>query len=182
MTIPQNGKLEIRGSVQDGSGTTSAFLGQGPILPAPNVLRPDKIGMMQQMAKMDMRMGAPAMKFNPDEEKPQQLMDNWGMKMGKKKGMGGMSGMNHKMKHKKGMGMGQKTMTDDTMNHAAMDHSMMDHATMNHDKASANMADMPMKMDSGKSEDMGGMKMDMGDMKGGNSMAGMNMQEWVCPA
>lgn len=117
VTIPQNGKIEIRGPVQDGSGQTAAFLGQGPVLPAPNVPRPDKIAMMQQMAKMNMRMGAPAMKLNPGEEEPQHLMDNWGMKMGTKKGMDGMAGMHHK----KGMDMGKKTMSADTMNHAAMD-------------------------------------------------------------
>ncbi len=166
VTMPPSGKIEIRGSVQDGSGTTAAFLGQGPILPAPNVLRPDKIAMMQQMAKMDMRMGAPAMKFNPDEEEPQQLMDNWGMKMGNKKGMGGMAGMHHK----KEMDMSSNPMSADTTNHAAMDHSMMDHT-----KAGASMDNMPMKMDSGKSEGMSGMKMDMGSMKEGTSMPGMEM-------
>ena len=79
-------------------GTTSAYPGQGTVLAAPDVPRPDKIRMMQQMAKMDMRMGAPAMKFNPDEERPQQLMENWGMKMDKKKGMAGMGGMHHSAK------------------------------------------------------------------------------------
>lgn len=67
--------------MQDGSGKTSAFLGRGAVVAAPNVPRPDKIGMMMQMAKMDMRMGAPAIKFNPGEVHPQQMMENWGMKM-----------------------------------------------------------------------------------------------------
>ena len=90
VTIPSSGQVEIRASVQDGSGKTSAFLGQGAVLAAPDVPRPDKIQMMMQMAKMDMRMGAPAMKFNPDQEKPKQMMANWGMKMDQKKGMSGM--------------------------------------------------------------------------------------------
>jgi hypothetical protein len=42
--------------LQDGSGTASAF-GSGKILAAQVVPRPDKIGMMQKMAKMDMKMG-----------------------------------------------------------------------------------------------------------------------------
>jgi len=88
VTIPPAGKVEIRAMAQDGSGTTSAFLGSGNALLAPEVLRPDKIGMMMKMAKMDMRMGAPAMKLNPSKEKPQEMMENWGMQMdGKMKGM-----------------------------------------------------------------------------------------------
>jgi hypothetical protein len=101
VTIPPAGKVEIRAMAQDGSGTTSAFLGSGNALLAPEVLSPDKIGMMMKMAKMDMRMGAPAMKLNPSKEKPQEMMENWGMQMdGKMKGMKmDHSGMDHsKMK------------------------------------------------------------------------------------
>jgi hypothetical protein len=101
VTIPPAGKVEIRAMAQDGSGTTSAFLGSGNALLAPEVLSPDKIGMMMKMAKMDMRMGAPAMKLNPSKEKPQEMMKNWGMQMdGKMKGMKmDHSGMDHsKMK------------------------------------------------------------------------------------
>ena len=57
ITIPLNGKLEIRATAQDGSGQTSAFLGTGEIIPAPDVPRPDKIAMMKKMAKMKMKMG-----------------------------------------------------------------------------------------------------------------------------
>ncbi|GAB3832113.1 hypothetical protein GCM10028895_49370 [Pontibacter rugosus] len=81
VTIPENGKIELRATAQDGSGHTSAFLGQGPVIPAPGVPRPDKIAMMQQMAAMDMRMGAPATKFNPSEEEPYEMMQEWGMQM-----------------------------------------------------------------------------------------------------
>lgn len=51
MTIPENGKLEIRATAQDGLGQTSAFLGQGMLMAAPDVPRPDKIAMMKAMAK-----------------------------------------------------------------------------------------------------------------------------------
>lgn len=81
VTIPDSGQIEVRGTVQDGSGQTSAYLGTGDTLPAPNVPRPDKIAMMKQMAKMDMRMGAPAMKFNPSDEDPYKMKANWGMQM-----------------------------------------------------------------------------------------------------
>lgn len=97
VTIPDNGQMEVRASVQDGSGQTSAYLGSGDTLAAPDVPRPDKIGMMKQMAKMNMRMGAPAMKFNPSNEEPYKLKENWGMQMEEDMDMEGEmdhSGMN----------------------------------------------------------------------------------------
>ena len=90
VTIPDEGKIEFRTTAQDGSGTASAYLGQGEVIKAPDVRRPDKIGMMKQMSKMDMRMGAPALKFRPKKDNPQELMSNWGMQM---KGMDMNSGM-----------------------------------------------------------------------------------------
>lgn len=87
ITIPESGKIEIRATAQDGSGQTSAYLGNGKILSAPDVPRPDKIGMMMQMAKMDMKMGAPAMKFNPSEEEPDEMEEKWGMHMEEKMNM-----------------------------------------------------------------------------------------------
>ncbi len=106
VSIPTDGQIEVRASVQDGSGKTSAYLGSGDTLKAPDVHRPDKIAMMKQMARMDMRMGAPAMKFNPSEEEPYKLKANWGMKMDGEmdKGNGEMQmegtdmGHGHKMK------------------------------------------------------------------------------------
>ena len=53
---------------QDGSGTTTAYIGKGKTLPAEVVPKPDKIKMMQQMAKMDMKMGAHALKFKPKKD------------------------------------------------------------------------------------------------------------------
>lgn len=82
VTIPEKGQIEVRGSVQDGSGQASAFLGIGETHSAPDVPRPDKIAMMKQRAKMDMRMGAPAMKFNPSDEDSYEMRANWGMQGG----------------------------------------------------------------------------------------------------
>ncbi len=90
VTIPSSGQIEVRASVQDGSGKTSAFLGSGDTHAAPDVPRPDKIGMMKQMAKMDMRMGAPAMKFNLRKENPEKMMKKWGMQMDDEMNMEGM--------------------------------------------------------------------------------------------
>ena len=62
VTIPSDGKIEFKITAQDGSGTASAFLGNGKIVPAEGIERPNKIKMMQMMAKMDMKMGAHALK------------------------------------------------------------------------------------------------------------------------
>ena len=88
VTIPDEGKMEFKITAQDGSGTASAFMGQGEVLQAPAVPKPDKIGMMMKMSKMDMRMGAPALKFRPKKDNPKELMSKWGMQM--KDGMSGM--------------------------------------------------------------------------------------------
>ena len=48
--------------------------------------RPDKIGMMKMMAKMDMRMGAPALKANPGKDERYEIKEKYGMQME----MGGM--------------------------------------------------------------------------------------------
>ena len=60
VTIPEEGKIEFRSTAQDGSGFSQAFIGRGNVIGAEVIPRPDKIGMMQRMAQMDMRMGAPA--------------------------------------------------------------------------------------------------------------------------
>jgi len=141
VTIPQSGKVEIRAMAQDGSGTTSAFLGNGSPILAQVLPRPDKIGMMMQMAKMDMRMGAPAMKMNPSKENPQEMMENWGMKMDHSK-------------------MEKKRATKSAMKMSNMDSSMneMDHSKMNHDssmkKPMPNDQQMEMKDSMGQMPDM----------------------------
>jgi CopA family copper-resistance protein len=111
VTIPQEGKIEFKITAQDGSGTASAFLGKGKILPAQDIPKPDKIAMMQKMAKMDMKMGAPALKYNPKKDEPYKIKEKWGMKM---------EGMDHS---KKGMPIDSTKTTE--MDHSKMDHSMM---------------------------------------------------------
>ena len=115
--IPASGMIEFRAMAQDGSGNTFAYLGTGDTLKAPVVPRPDKIDMMKQMAKMDMRMGAPAMKFNPEKEKPHKMMENWGMKMDE--------GMDMNMSH-------NNSDHDMPMNHGDSSSNKME--GMNHDK------------------------------------------------
>lgn len=120
VTIPEKGKIEFRAMAQDGSGYSTAYLGQGETLSAPIVERPDKIGMMKQMAQMDMRMGAPAMKFNPSKEEPYKLMDKWGMQMEDNMDMKGMdhSQMDHDNKSQEmNMPDSQEGMDHDTMDH-----------------------------------------------------------------
>ncbi|WP_298247803.1 multicopper oxidase domain-containing protein [uncultured Christiangramia sp.] len=117
VTIPDEGKVEFKIMAQDGSGTASAFLGEGRILPAPNVPKPDKIGMMQKMAKMKMKMGAPALQFNPGDPDPYELKEKWGMQMDDMK----MGGMDHsKMNMKKDSVMGGMGVKDKRMNGMAM--------------------------------------------------------------
>jgi CopA family copper-resistance protein len=111
VTIPENGKIEFRATAQDGSGKTSAFLGEGNTLAASEVPRPDKIGMMMKMSKMDMRMGAPALKFRPNKVDPKKMAEKWGMQMSKDKKM--QNGM-------QGMDMNGKKAEDKKMDHSAM--------------------------------------------------------------
>ncbi|MEP2688100.1 multicopper oxidase domain-containing protein [Maribacter dokdonensis] len=119
VTIPAEGKIEFKIMAQDGSGTASAFLGTGRILPAPTIPRPDKIGMMQKMAKMDMKMGAHALKFRPKKDERFEIKAEYGMQMGK---------MEHsktaEMDMKKDKPMSGMNMTKDSMSRS-MDHSNM---------------------------------------------------------
>jgi len=102
VTVPQNGKIEFRAMAQDGSGTASAFIGKGNVLPAEVLPKPDKIEMMQQMAKMKMKMGAHALKFQPKKDERFEMKEEYGMKMeGMKMDMPKDSTMNEKMNHSK---------------------------------------------------------------------------------
>ena len=136
VTIPDNGKMEVQATVQDGSGHTSALLGQGPVIPAPDMPRPDKIAMMQQMAAMDMRMGAPATKFNPSDVDPDEMMKEWGMQMDEGMQMDyGKSMDDHKMPPKKEqspMQQHEMEMKKDTAATKEVDHSKMGHQTEQH--------------------------------------------------
>ncbi len=78
ITIPE-GKLEIIATAQDGSGHTRLHLGKGDLIPAQVMPKPDKIEMMVDMAKMDMKMGAPALKSNPKDDRPHLLNEKYGM-------------------------------------------------------------------------------------------------------
>src|SRR5699024_7303681 len=148
VTIPGNGQLELRATVQDGSGTTSAFLGNGEILTEPNVPKPDKIAMMQQMAKMDMRMGAPAMKYKPKQEDPYEMMNNWGMQMDHDMEM---NGEDHNMEtHEMDPPAGRAGMEK-------MDHER-DTSKMEHDMDSGDKAH-PQETENQPMEDMEGMGM-----------------------
>ena len=81
LEVPLSGKIEIRAMAQDGSGTTSTYIGTGEFLPAEIIQRPDKIEMMKKMADMKMRMGAPAIKLHPSKVDAKHMMHHWGMKM-----------------------------------------------------------------------------------------------------
>jgi len=81
VTIPENGKIEFKITAQDGSGTASAYLGNGKILKAPDIPKPDKIAMMKKMAKMNMKMGAHALKFRPKKDERYQMKKKYGMQM-----------------------------------------------------------------------------------------------------
>ena len=149
VTIPE-GTLEITATAQDGSGHTTVRLGQGILYPAKPIDRPDKVAMMKQMAKMDMKMGAPAMVGNQKKKTPEFLMQKYGMKMDMKDEQMNMD-MPDRMSMKDGamkkqmdmnMKMDEKMpMNDGNMN---MDNTMVmkkDSMPMNHNKTMDKMND-----------------------------------------
>jgi len=123
VTIPEEGKIEFKITAQDGSGTASAFIGNGEILLAMDVPRPDKIGMMQKMAKMDMKMGAHALKFQPKKDERYEMKKEYGMQMDKVQGIN----------------MNTSEMKDDSMQ---IDHSKMKGMEMDGMDTKVGMADM----------------------------------------
>lgn len=133
ITVPEEGKIEFKTTAQDGSGTASAFIGNGKVLAAMIIPRPDKIGMMQKMAKMDMKMGAHAIKFQPKKDERFKMKEEYGMQMDK------MSGMD--------MGKPKDSM--------GMDHSKMKGMKMEDSKRSK--MDMSQPKDAMKKESMVGM-------------------------
>lgn len=121
VTIP-DGILEITATAQDGSGHTSIQLGKGKLYTGTIIERPDKVEMMKQMAKMDMKMGAPAMVGNKMKNTPEVLMKKYGMQMNMKGGQMDMpmdnktSTQNNPMKDKMDMKKGASMeMKKDTM-------------------------------------------------------------------
>lgn len=80
ITIPE-GKLEIIATAQDGSGHSTIHIGKGDLYSAKVIDTPNKVEMMKQMAKMDMKMGAPSLINNKKKNTPDYLMKKYGMKM-----------------------------------------------------------------------------------------------------
>jgi CopA family copper-resistance protein len=165
VTIPQEGKLEFKITAQDGSGTASAFLGKGEILPAQDIPKPDKIGMMQKMAKMDMKMGAHALKYRPGKDERFQMKGEFGMQMKGSMSDMKMDGMNtenpemDEMKDMEGVKKDQKEMDmpmDTIMAEMKMDHSKMKGMEMDGMETS--------KMDMPKDSAMDTVKMDEMDL------------------
>ena len=142
ITVPEGGKIEFKITAQDGSGTASAFIGNGKVLPAMTIPRPDKIGMMQKMAKMDMKMGAHALKFRPKKDERFKMKEEYGMQMDK------MSGMD--------MSKPKEAMATDKMNEMKMDHSKMKGMEMNNGDAMKGMQ-MNEQKDTTKTDNMEGM-------------------------
>ncbi|WP_162055254.1 multicopper oxidase domain-containing protein [Pontibacter pamirensis] len=137
VTIPESGQIQMRAMAQDGSGATHAYFGSGPVLAAEVLPRPDKIGMMMQMAEMDMRMGAPAMKFNPSEVEPYEFMREWGMQMehGEKTVEGMDMEQDAKMEH--GMNREKMPAMEHDSHEPAADTLKTDHASMHHGQTAA---------------------------------------------
>ena len=155
ITIPQSGKIELRAMAQDGSGTTTAYFGNGKTLPAEVIPKPDKIKMMQEMAKMDMKMGAHALKFRPKKDERDKMKEEYGMKMDGME-MDGMK-MDHSKMDMKDDKMKMEMPKDSLMNEK-MDHSKMDHSKME------------MKTDlTSKTEDMDHSEMDGMDLPAGET-------------
>lgn len=152
ITIPENGKLQIRATAQDGSGEASAYLGNGELLAAPVIPEPDLIMSMKRMMSMGMKMGAPASKFNPSKNDSIQVMENYKMNM---------NGMQ--------------------MDGMSMDESMkkMDHGTMKMDHGKMKMKADTMKMAGSEADSSNGKGKKMMDetmhMDGNMEMGGMKM-------
>lgn len=164
--VPQNGKIEYKITAQDGSGQASAFIGNGPALLAMDVPKPDKIGMMQKMAQMDMKMGAHALKFQPGKDERFEMKNEYGMQMNKMPGMNmeGKAGMNDSKMSEMDRPAGQEGMKmDKQMKETPKDTLPMDHSKMKHSEMTS------MKNESAKE----GMKMEgMKEMKGMDPPAG----------
>lgn len=160
VTVPENGKLEVRATAQDGSGHASAYIGQGETLEAPKVPKPDLIENMKKMMAMDMKMGAPASKFRPHKNDSVEVMKKYSMDMGEMKMKGDMQmDMNGKQTHKMNMEHGEMNMKKDS-------------SQMHMEKR-----EMAMKKDSsGMKVQMDGMKMKMGYVIPDSLVIGDNMK------
>ncbi|GGG42818.1 hypothetical protein GCM10011414_10550 [Croceivirga lutea] len=137
VTIPE-GTLEITATTQDGSGNTSILLGSGQLFPAAVINRPNKVAMMKQMAKMDMKMGAPAMVGNQKKKTPEVLMQKYGMKMDMKNGQ---MKMNNNMSMDEDSMKKQMVMKGNKMNMSSTMEMKKDSMPMNHNETSGIMKD-----------------------------------------
>ncbi|WP_223170167.1 multicopper oxidase domain-containing protein [Maribacter aquimaris] len=171
VTVPQEGKMEFKITAQDGSGTASAFLGNGKTLPAMDVQRPDKIGMMQKMAKMDMKMGAHALKFQPGKDERFEMKDEYGMQMDKMQGMNMNTSEKEddvmkKMNHSKMKGMDMKK-DSIQIDHSKMKGMNLKKDTMQMDHSKMQGMEINMKKDTIQMDhsEMQGMEMGEMDMK-----------------
>lgn len=121
--IPKSKTIEMRAMAQDGSGYSLTYIGKGKdTLKAEILERPDKIMMMQQMAQMDMRMGAPSIKLNPNKEEAQKMKNNWGMQMPNSNEDSNSNKKHKKMDHSKMNHKMDKKKSDPTMESMKMDH------------------------------------------------------------
>ncbi len=180
--IPQEGKIEFRITAQDGSGMASAFLGSGKVLEAQNVPRPDKIAMMQKMAKMKMKMGAPALKANPGKDERYEMKEKYGMQMDgmqmdgmdhSKESMNKMNDVKPALQHKKPKDTVQHNTKHEELPSISKPMDEMDHSKMDHSKME--MKKDTMMMDHSKMNMEESSKMDMSsDMKKGGKQ-GMDM-------
>jgi len=118
VTMPK-GKLEIIATAPDGSGNTKVQLGEGVLFPAEVIAKPNKVEMMKEMAKMDMKMGAPSMIGNKKKKTPNFLMEKYGMNMGNKQMIESKS-MNHNMDMKE---------MSNTMENDSTENSIFDYKT-----------------------------------------------------
>uniref|UniRef100_UPI0040495AF1 multicopper oxidase domain-containing protein n=1 Tax=Gelidibacter sp. TaxID=2018083 RepID=UPI0040495AF1 len=159
ITIPKDGKIEFKITAQDGSETASAFLGTGKVLKAEDIPKPDKIEMMKKIAKMDMKMGAHAIKYRPKKDERYKMKEEYGMKMGKMEGMkmDGEMKMNQSEMPKMDMSKPKDSMGMGKRKEMKMDDSKMGGMDMKKDKTMAGMK-MEMPKDS--------MPMDHSKMKG----------------
>jgi|TARA_R110000744_G_scaffold153733_3_gene268166 CopA family copper-resistance protein len=138
VTVPQEGKMEYRITAQDGSGKASAYIGKGTVLPAMDIPKPDKIGMMQKMAKMDMKMGAHALKYRPSKDERFEMKEEYGMQMDNMQGVNDDTKMNHSTMPGMNMSKPKDTMGMTKMD-MKMDHSKMEEMGMNKDSTISDM-------------------------------------------
>ena len=128
VTIPDDGKLQVKASSFDGSGKAVVTLGSGTLYPAMEIPRPDKIGMMKMMAEMNMRMGAPALKAKPGKDERYEIKEKYGMQMdvsGMDMSHGKMDGMQMEGDKMDGMKMPADSMEMDQTDMEGMDYSKM---------------------------------------------------------